>query len=450
LIVKPSLSRLRDALKNVAVPKRRRDRTLKDFGSNPDTTRIVIAEAISSRGGEVAARNRAAVVAANYLMLEQEDQHRFFTILAEDFGIDRPTVDSLIKELRDSEDRGAVERKLRTALEAERELLFRRFLSVESGLAFVVGLRADLLAFNDPALADLDDELRRLLDRWFDAGLLTLSQINWDSPASLLEKLVEYEAVHAVTSWGDLKNRLRSDRRLFAFQHPGLPNDLLIFVEVALVSGLANSVDDLLNTSAPIIDSDQTDTAIFYSISNCQDGLAGVRLGDFLIKKVVTELSREQPSLKTFATLSPIPGFRRWLEEKLEQPNFFDLEEETKSALHTALKNPKWGAETQVVSQLREALPKLGAHYLLLAKRGSRASDPVANFHLSNGARIERIVFGANQQDVAQDRALGMMVNYRYEISKIEDRHDAYVHDGIIDAHNDILALLPQSSEART
>ncbi|HCJ86635.1 MAG TPA: malonyl-CoA decarboxylase, partial [Acidimicrobiaceae bacterium] len=378
------------------------------------------------------------------------DQHRFFTILAEDFGIDRPTVDSLIKELRDSEDRGAVERKLRTALEAERELLFRRFLSVESGLAFVVGLRADLLAFNDPALADLDDELRRLLDHWFDAGLLTLSQINWDSPASLLEKLVEYEAVHAVTSWGDLKNRLRSDRRLFAFQHPGLPNDLLIFVEVALVSGLANSVDDLLNTSAPIIDSDQTDTAIFYSISNCQDGLAGVRLGDFLIKKVVTELSREQPSLKTFATLSPIPGFRRWLEEKLEQPNFFDLEEETKSALHTALKNPKWGAETQVVSQLREALPKLGAHYLLLAKRGSRASDPVANFHLSNGARIERIVFGANQQDVAQDRALGMMVNYRYEISKIEDRHDAYVHDGIIDAHNDILALLPQSSEART
>ncbi|HBQ04439.1 MAG TPA: malonyl-CoA decarboxylase, partial [Acidimicrobiaceae bacterium] len=395
-------------------------------------------------------RNRAAVVAANYLMLEQEGQHRFFTILAEDFGVDRPTVDSLIKELRDSEDRGAVERKLRTALEAERELLFRRFLSVESGLAFVVGLRADLLAFNDPALADLDDELRRLLDRWFDAGLLTLSQINWDSPASLLEKLVEYEAVHAVTSWGDLKNRLRSDRRLFAFQHPGLPNDLLIFVEVALVSGLANSVDDLLNTSAPIIDSDQTDTAIFYSISNCQDGLAGVRLGDFLIKKVVTELSREQPSLKTFATLSPIPGFRRWLEEKLEQPNFFDLEEETKSALHTALKNPKWGAETQVVSQLREALPKLGAHYLLLAKRGSRASDPVANFHLSNGARIERIVFGANQQDVAQDRALGMMVNYRYEISKIEDRHDAYVHDGIIDAHNDILALLPQSSEART
>ena len=398
----------------------------------------------------MAARNRAAVVAANYLMLEQEDQHRFFSILAEDFGVDRPTVDSLITELRDTEDRGAVERKLRTALEAERELLFRRFLSVENGLAFVVGLRADLLAFNDPDLADLDDELRRLLDRWFDAGLLTLSQINWDSPASLLEKLVEYEAVHAVTSWGDLKNRLRSDRRLFAFQHPGLPNDLLIFVEVALVSGLANSVDDLLNTSAPIIDSDQTDTAIFYSISNCQDGLAGVRLGDFLIKKVVTELSREQPSLKTFATLSPIPGFRRWLEEKLEQPNFLDLEEETKSALHTALKNPKWGAETQVVSQLREALPKLGAHYLLLAKRGRRASDPVANFHLSNGARIERIVFGANQQDVAQDRALGMMVNYRYEISKIEDRHDAYVHDGIIDAHNDILALLPQSYEART
>ncbi len=444
--MKTSLSRVREALKHVAVSKRRRTKALKDFGSNSNTARVAIAEAISTRGGEVAARNRAAIVAANYLTLDQEGQRRFFTILSEDFGVDRLAVDNLIKDLGDAADRGPIERKLRSALEAERELLFRRFLSVENGLAFVVGLRADLLALNDDTFADLDDELRRLLDRWFDAGLLTLSQISWDSPASLLEKLVEYEAVHAVTSWGDLKNRLRSDRRLFAFQHPGLPNDLLIFVEVALVSGLANSVDELLNTSAPIIDSDQADTAIFYSISNCQDGLAGVRLGDFLIKRVVTELSREQPGLKHFATLSPIPGFRRWLENKLEAQELGYVEDAEIQALETALQNPKWTLEEETVTQLQVTLPKLGAQYLLSEKRGQRAIDPVANFHLSNGARVERIIFGANQQDIAQDRALGMMVNYRYDLPKIEDRHDEYVHEGIIDAHSDVTGLLPTQS----
>ena len=441
--MKPSLSRLREALKHVSAPKRRRNKAFKDFGSNSQTTRIAIADAISTRGGEVAARNRAAIVAAHYLTLNQEEQRRFFSILAEDFGVDRPTVDNLIKELETSEDRSAIERKLRSALEAERELLFRRFLSVENGLAFVVGLRADLLALNDNTFADMDDELRRLLDRWFDAGLLTLSQISWDSPASLLEKLVEYEAVHAVTSWGDLKNRLRSDRRLFAFQHPGLPNDLLIFVEVALVSGLATSVDELLDTSAPIIGSDMADTAIFYSISNCQDGLAGVRLGDFLIKRVVTELSREQPGLKHFATLSPIPGFRRWLENKLETQDLSYIDNLEIKALEAALQNPKWTLEEEVVTQLEVTLPKLGAQYLLSEKRGQRAIDPVANFHLSNGARVERIIFGANQQDIAQDRALGMMVNYGYDIPKIEDRHDAYVHEGIINAHGDVTELLP-------
>jgi len=405
--------------------------------------RVAIAEAISTRGGEVAARNRAATVAAHYLTLDQQQQRRFFIILAEEFGVDRPTVDNLIRDLETCDDRGAVERKLRSALEAERELLFRRFLSVENGLAFVVGLRADLLALNDDAFIGIDEELRRLLDRWFDAGLLTLSQISWDSPASLLEKLVEYEAVHAVTSWGDLKNRLRSDRRLFAFQHPGLPNDLLIFVEVALVSGLATSVDELLDTKAPILGLETADTAIFYSISNCQDGLAGVRLGDFLIKRVVTELSREQPGLKTFATLSPIPGFRRWLENKLETQDLGCVDEFEIKALETALQNPKWTLEQEIVAQLEVTLPKLGAQYLLSEKRGQRSIDPVANFHLSNGARVERIIFGANQQDIAQDRALGMMVNYRYEIPKIEDRHDAYVHEGIIDAHPDVSGLLP-------
>ena len=440
--MKPALNRLREALKQVSVPKRHRDKKLKDFGSNPETMRVAIAEAISTRGGEVAARNRAATVAAHYLTLDQEQQRRFFIILAEEFGVDRPTVDNLVKDLESCDDRDAVEQKLRSALEAERELLFRRFLSVENGLAFVVGLRADLLALDDKALQGIDEELRRLLDRWFDAGLLTLSQISWDSPASLLEKLVEYEAVHAVRSWGDLKNRLRSDRRLFAFQHPGLPNDLLIFVEVALVSGLATSVDELLDTNAPTLGLDTVDTAIFYSISNCQDGLAGVRLGDFLIKRVVTELSREQPGLKNFATLSPIPGFRRWLEDKLDTQDLGCIDDLEIKALKAALQNPEWKLEPEIFAQLEVTLPKLGAKYLLSEKRGQRAFDPVANFHLSNGARVERIIFGANQQDIAQDRALGMMVNYRYEIPKIEDRHDAYVHEGIIDAHPDVVSLL--------
>lgn len=440
--VRQPITRLRHVIKQVVSPRSGRTKALKNFATNPDVMRSALSDAISSRGGEVAARNRSALVAAKYMTLSEDGRHSFFKILADEFGVDRQAVDDLISEFGETQDRGSVEQRLRVALEPERELLFRRFISVDDGLAFVVGLRADLLALNDPKFSEIDDELRRLLDRWFDAGLLTLTQITWDSQASLLEKLVEYEAVHAVTSWGDLKNRLRSDRRLYAFQHPGLPNDLLIFVEIALVTGLADSIDDLLDTNTPVIDSSEADTAIFYSISNCQRGLTGVRLGDFLIKRVVTELSREQHGLNNFATLSPIPGFRRWLEAAMQQPASLHLNKAETTAIETALENPDWGLKAETVEQLQVTLPQLCAHYLLSEKRGQRALDPVANFHLSNGARVEQIVFGANKQDTAQDRALGMMVNYRYEISKIEDRHDAYAHEGVIDAHDNVKALL--------
>ena len=379
-IVRQPINRLRRVIKQVVSPRSGRTKTLKNFATNPDVMRGAIIDAISSRGGEVAARNRAALVAAEYMTLCEDGRHGFFTILTDEFGVDRHAVDDLIGEFGETQDRSSVEQRLRVALEPERELLFRRFISVDDGLAFVVGLRADLLALNDPKFSEIDDELRRLLDRWFDAGLLTLTQITWDSQASLLEKLVEYEAVHAVTSWGDLKNRLRSDRRLYAFQHPGLPNDLLIFVEIALVTGLADSIDELLDTNTPVIDSTEADTAIFYSISNCQRGLAGVRLGDFLIKRVVTELSREQHGLNNFATLSPIPGFRRWLEAAIQQPAFLHLNEAETTAIEAALENADRDLEAKTVQQLQVTLPQLCAHYLLSEKRGQRALGSGSQF----------------------------------------------------------------------
>ena len=255
---------------------------------NPDVIKKYVDDVIEARGGEVAARKRAEIIAHAFLELNQEQQHSFFDLLRNDYGVDQNAVRNMIQNFEVTSDQEQAE--LRAALEPRREQLFRRFVGVDAGLAFLVTLRADLLEHKDPQFASLDSELKSLLNQCFDVGLLTLHQITWSSPAALLEKLIEYEAVHAIQSWDDLRKRLGEDRRLYAFQHPALPNDLLIFVEVALIKGLAHSIDDLLDPATEILDPKDSDTAIFYSISNCQPGLSGVRLGDFLIKRVVSLL----------------------------------------------------------------------------------------------------------------------------------------------------------------
>ncbi|NCG41708.1 MAG: malonyl-CoA decarboxylase, partial [Actinobacteria bacterium] len=363
-------------------------------------------------------------------------------LLKNEFGVDQLAVETAIQNFELTSEKATSQ--LRTALEPRREQLFRRFVGVDAGLDFLVTLRADLLEHKDPQFSALDSELKSLLNQCFDVGLLTLHQITWDSPAALLEKLIEYEAVHAIQSWDDLRKRLGEDRRLYAFQHPALRNDLLIFVEVALIQGLAHSIDDLLDPATEILDNEKSDTAIFYSISNCQPGLAGVRLGDFLIKRVVSLLASEIPSIKNFATLSPIPGFVKWLTSAIEDndvPIFTREQQLSLDGVQEALRNTDWYQSEELRQELEPVLAQLCFYYLTSVKAGDRISDPVANFHLSNGARVEQIQFLANTRADGLAQSLGMMVNYRYVLDYIEDNPDAYVHEGHVEISKTLLEL---------
>ena len=273
---------------------------------------------LDGRGGEVTARAGAAELGRSYLALNATGRERFLRLLAEEFDTDHEAVVercAAVLRAADPDERMAAERALRAALTPPRVTLLRQFNALPEGVKFLVDRRAELIgiAGQDPALRGLADDLRDLLANWFDIGFLELRRITWESPAALLEKLIAYEAVHEIRGWTDLKNRLEADRRCFAFFHPRMPDEPLIFVEVALVSGIAGNIHALLDEEAPIGNPQTADAAIFYSISNCQNGLVGISFGDFLIKRVVDALTAELPRLKTFATLSPIPGFRAWL-----------------------------------------------------------------------------------------------------------------------------------------
>ncbi|MCX7684825.1 MAG: malonyl-CoA decarboxylase [Acetobacteraceae bacterium] len=397
---------------------------------------------LEAKGGEVSARSRAARLAEAYLQADAEGRRRFLQALAA-FDADEARVAEAIAALSAAppEGRPAARARLRRALEPPRIRLLTQFTSIPNGMKFLVDLRADLLriAGGDAALAALESDFRALLANFFDVGFLELRRIDWNSPASLLEKLVGYEAVHRIRTWRDLKNRLDSDRRCYAFFHPRMPDEPLIFVEVALTEGMASSVQALLDEKAPLLDPRAADTATFYSINNCQRGLDGISFGNFLIKRVVTELSAEFRNIRTFATLSPIPGFRRWLEEAGEGL----LTEEEEKALAAAL--PGEGPALARLLARREAirgeaakaaepvLTRLCARYLLREsdpRRPGRARDPVAHFHLSNGARVERLNWRGDTSEKGWRESLGLMVNYLYDPARIEDYHEDYAGEG--------------------
>jgi malonyl-CoA decarboxylase len=292
----------------------------------------------------------------------------------------------------------------------------------------------------------MERDLRNLLSSWFDVGFLELRQITWESSAALLEKLIAYEAVHEIASWTDLKNRLDSDRRCFAYIHPRMPDEPLIFVEVALVNGMAANVQDLLDEDAPVADPDKADTAIFYSISNAQKGLAGISFGNFLIKRVVGSLSTEFPNLKTFATLSPIPGFRKWLDGRLAEgdPKLLTPAERkelkkletgvgAKGSLKQILSRADWPKDEVVAETIKGPLMRLCARYLTEEKRsGTRALDPVAHFHLTNGARMERLNWLGDVSPKGISQAAGLMINYLYKLGDIDGNHEVYTGEGKI------------------
>ena len=416
---------------------------------------------LDGRGGEVTARARAAQLGRTYLALNAAGRARFLHLLAAEFGTDRAVVDdccALVAAAADSAARTAAERALRAALTAPRVTLLRQFNALPEGVKFLVDRRAELIAIdgNDPALRGLADDLRDLLGNWFDIGFLQLQRITWDSPAALLEKLMAYEAVHEIRGWTDLKNRLEADRRCFAFFHPRMPDEPLIFVEVALVNGIAGNIHALLDEAAPIGDPQAADAAIFYSISNCQQGLVGISLGDFLIKRVVDALATELPRLKSFATLSPLPGFRAWLKAEAERRGLLvagesravqalgaGLDEDNPDRILLRLVDqPDWREDPRIAAALREPLLRLCARYLLDAHAPSgRALDPVAHFHLSTGARVERLNWLGDISAKGLQQSAGIMVNYLYRQGDIEANHEAYRDEGRVAASSAVRNL---------
>ena len=366
---------------------------------------------------------------------------------------------SALIQAKDDKARAKAQRELRTALNAPRIKLLTQFNALPEGVKFLVDMRAELLRFGreDRGLVGLEADLKGLLAAWFDIGFLELKRITWDSPAALLEKLSVYEAVHQVRSWTDLKNRLDSDRRCFAFFHPRMPSEPLIFVEVAMVSGMAADVQALLDVKAPVIDPRSADTAIFYSISNAQRGLAGISFGGFLIKRVVDQLSAEFPGLKAFATLSPIPGFCGWLNQEFAAglPGVLGKHERrtlaaalgqdnaSKGDLKQILADPAWTKKPEVAAALEAPLKRLCARYLVEAKReDGKALDPVANFHLGNGARVERLNWLGDTSKKGLKQSAGLMVNYQYRLSDIEENHEAYEGEGKVATSSAVAALL--------
>lgn len=330
------------------------------------------------------------------------------------------------------------------SIEPPRLNVLRRLAELPEGLRLLMGLRGDLMdeARADGSMRAVEQELHRLLAAYFNVDLLEVRRVTWGSPEAVLRKLIEHEAVHEIHGWKDLRNRLDADSRCFALFHPRMPDEPLVFVEVALCNGMAGNIGALLDQHAPLGDPLSADTAVLYSISNCHRGLAGTSLGHFLITRAIGELAAELPGLKTFATLSPIPGFANWLEAAFERDATSGLtlgERELLKELQVA----RWSANISIAATLREPLIRLCAHYLLRVRRrdGKRAADAVAHFHLRNGARIERLNWLADRSEKGLRQSYGLMVNYRYEPSELADRCEAYVERGVIAAAREIEAL---------
>lgn len=417
-----------------------------------DRIRSQLGECAEGRGGEVSTRQRAARLADTYLRLDDGGRLAFLRMIALEFGPDPARIAAAHADYQaavGSAGQWDAETRLRAAMRSRRLRILTQFNSIPQGVKFLVDLRADLLRFlrDEPMLKALDRELESRLTAWFDVGFLELQRITWSSPAALLEKLVQYEAVHAIRSWDDLKNRLDSDRRCYAYFHPRMPLEPLIFVQVALLEDLADDVQRLLDVEAPLADSGRATTAIFYSISATQVGLRGVSFGSFLLKRVIEDLQRDFPRLRTFATLSPIPGLVRWMERNPDELFASFTAADWKRLASCDVDGPQsprfaamfageraWLDDAEFGRALREPLQRATAHYLLHGMRDGRPADAVARFHLGNGARVERINWMADSSAHGLEQSWGLMVNYLYDPERIESNVEAFATDGRIDA----------------
>jgi malonyl-CoA decarboxylase len=413
-----------------------------------------LADRLLSRRGEASGVVLASTILATYRSASPSAQVAFLMALAERFGPDRAKLEAAIAAFQAEPTPDAIA-SLGIAAESKRQELFRRLNLAPGGTAALVRMRADLLEFTSdhPVLRALDPDFVHLFSSWFNRGFLVLRPIDWSTPANILEKIIRYEAVHEIRDWNDLRSRLEpSDRRCFAFFHPQLVDEPLIFVEVALTTAIPDAIGPLLETDRKPIPAKDATTAVFYSISNTQKGLAGVTFGNFLIKQVVEDLKRDLPNLKTFVTLSPVPGFSRWLAEQRQAarteadgaggPATDLLSEDAREALD-ALDELGWSDDPERRDAVRGALLQSAAVYFLKAKgSGGRPVDPVARFHLGNGARLERLNAFGDLSPKAVRQSHGLMVNYLYALDDIEQNHEAYAEKGEVAASRSVHRLL--------
>jgi malonyl-CoA decarboxylase len=406
---------------------------------------IELCEALLSGRGEASGTAMAREVLDRYHHLDAAGRLSFFGNLARNYGPDRERLAHAIESWR-AQPNDADASDLHFASEPRRQELIRRLNRAPGGTSDLVSMRADLLGLmnSDKDLAALDRDVAHLLASWFNRGFLVLRRIDWSTPANILEKIIRYEAVHEIRDWNDLRRRIDPvDRRCYAFFHPALVDEPLIFVEVALTESIPGAIAPLLAEDRQPVPIERARTAVFYSISNTQRGLGGISFGSFLIKQVVEELRRELPKLENFVTLSPVPGFMSWLKKASDVP----VTDEERGLLES-LERPDWFEDTELATQLRSVVEPLAAYYFLKARTPKgRLIDSVARFHLGNGARLERIDWLGDLSPKGLRESAGIMVNYLYRIDDIEKNHEAYANQGTVAASSAVKRLL--KSEGR-
>ncbi|MFM1990154.1 MAG: hypothetical protein RJA99_3111 [Pseudomonadota bacterium] len=434
----------------------------RDAGERDDVARLAkTCRQLLSERGESNSRAIAGAALDCWRRLDPDGMHRFFRVLASDFDPDPGEVLRLAEHYAVSRSPDNLV-KLAKAAEPPRQELLRRLNRAEGGTGAIVQMRQRLLdkLRHDRSLKAVDADFQHLLSSWFNPGFLRLVQVDWSSPASLLERIIAHEAVHEIDGWADLRRRLEPDRRCFAFFHPVLPDEPLIFVEIALLPQMPAAIAPLLARDVPQpIDPSGFKVAVFYSISNCQPGLRGINLGNFLIKQVAERLQREFPTLKTFCTLSPIPGFAGWLTkldpDAIGAPRMRTTDRRALQDALAALRT-RHGADlagllpggaavpggTADDQADRNALSALCAHYLVhRTATEAPEADPVARFHLNNGARLQRINPAADLSRKGLRQSFGMMVNYLYDLDRIEACHEKFMH-GEVAASRAVLGLI--------
>lgn len=417
---------------------------LERFAGNRNRSLERLCEDLLSGRGEASGMALAQAVLDQWDRLDPPGRLSFFRLLQDRFGPDQEKLSAAIERYQNQPDAAAIA-ALHIASEPRRQELFRRLNLAPGGTHVLVRMREALFEAMaaEPDLSVVDTDFRHLFGSWFNRGFLVLRRIDWHTPANVLEKIIRYEAVHEIQGWDDLRRRLEpADRRCFAFFHPQLIDEPLIFVEVALTGAIPRSIAEVLSEEREVLPAQNASTAVFYSISNCQEGLRGISFGNFLIKQVAEDLKRELPGLDTFVTLSPVPGFARWLAGVVAEPGDPQLTNEELSELARSV------GETIVLDEPTRArrdklLGQMAAHYLLRARASSgRVIDPVARFHLGNGARLERINVGGNLSARGLRESHGVMVNYRYDLGDIEANHEAFASRNTVVASSAARKLL--------